>query len=208
MTGTKAAASAALHPDTRRLHRHILGQVVATGRVPTRADLATTARGLEVDVAAALRELADADLLVFGSTGEIRAAYPFSPIPTRHRMTLDSGVRVSAMCAVDALGTSAMIGRPVAIASREPDGRAVVTITVNGDRAVWDQPDAVVYKATSGCGTGSAERTCGFVNFFGTEDAAHAWAARHPELTGGRVMSRDDALARGIAEFGQLLRDP
>lgn len=205
--GTKTAASAALSPGTRRLHRLVLGHVVATGQVPTHADITTMAAERGVDVVPALRELCEADLLVFGSAGEIRAAYPFSPTPTRHRMTLDTRVHVSAMCAVDALGTSAMIGVPVVISSREPDGDAVVTVTVDGDYAVWEQPDAVVYRATSGRGTGSADRTCDFINFFATETAAHAWAARHPELT-GRLVTRDHALASGIAEFGQLLRDP
>jgi hypothetical protein len=202
---TKSALSAAAHPDARRLHRDILRQVVATGRVPTRATLVGSA--VDVDVAAALRELDEVDLLALDDTGEIRAAYPFSPTPTRHRLTLGTGVRVFAMCAVDALGTSAMVGVPVTIASSEPDDGPVVTITVDGADAVWDQPEAVVYRASNECGNRSVDRACRFINFFATEHGAHAWAARHPELT-GRVIDRADALAIGVAEFGHLLHDP
>jgi Alkylmercury lyase len=42
------------------------------------------------------------------------------------------------------------------------------------------------------------------MNFFATRAAAMAWAASHPEITGG-ILSQDRAPHIGISIFGQLL---
>jgi hypothetical protein len=126
-------------------------------------------------------------LVVRDPNGEPLAAYPFSAAPTPHRLTLGAGVSVHAMCAIDALGVSA---------------------TVDGDRATWEPPTAVVLAAaTADCCAPSAQRTCGYVNFFATNAAALAWAGDHPELSWA-LLDQPQALATAIAEFGPLLRDP
>jgi hypothetical protein len=43
------------------------------------------------------------------------------------------------------------------------------------------------------------------MNFFATWAAASAWAASHPEITGG-ILSQARALHVGIGIVGQLLR--
>jgi hypothetical protein len=43
------------------------------------------------------------------------------------------------------------------------------------------------------------------MNFFATRTAASAWAASHPEISGG-ILSQARALETGIGIFGQLLR--
>jgi hypothetical protein len=47
------------------------------------------------------------------------------------------GTAVYAVCAIDALGMSAMLGRPVAITAAEPDTGRASTVHVNGRRARW-----------------------------------------------------------------------
>jgi len=42
------------------------------------------------------------------------------------------------------------------------------------------------------------------MNFFTCRAAAAAWAASHPEITGG-ILSQGRALQVGISIFGQLL---
>jgi hypothetical protein len=51
----------------------------------------------------------------------------------------------------------------------------------------------------------SADRSCGYINFFTSRRAARAWARRHPEVT-GRLLAQDGALGIGIAEVGSLLQ--
>jgi hypothetical protein len=69
---------------------------------------------------AGLRRLAAADVLAFTADGQIRAAYPFSAAPTAIQVSWPGGPQVHAMCAIDALGMSAMLGCPVTITAAEP----------------------------------------------------------------------------------------
>jgi hypothetical protein len=55
------------------------------------------------------------------------------------------------------------------------------------------------------CAGPSASVCCGYMNFFATQAAATAWAASHPEISGG-ILDQARALQTGIGIFGQLLR--
>lgn len=202
----KACAALALSPPARRVHRWVLTAFAATGRAPARADLERMARDSDVDPGAALAELTGRDVLAVDEHGEIRAAYPFSPVPTRHRVSWEGGPTVYAMCAVDALGMSAMLDRPVTVTSTEPGTDRVITVHVDRDTARWNPGTAVVFAGTTGerC-CPSVDRTCSHINFFTAPDAAHAWAADNPGVS-GVVLDQDQALASGEAEFGALLR--
>jgi Alkylmercury lyase len=188
----------------RAVYQAVLRSFVHTGAGPSMSGLARHARPF--DVAQVLAELADGDFLYLGDAGQITAAYPFSALPTRHRVRISGEAAVFAMCAIDALGISAMTGRPVVIESADP--RTGEPITVNVDRAssTWDPATAVVYVGRTGgdCAGPSASVCCGSINFFATWAAASAWAASHPEITGG-ILSQARALQVGIGIFGQLL---
>lgn len=204
----KGRAAAALTPSTQRLHRLVLTVFAETGRAPARTDLQRMARDHAIACGPALTELTTRDVLAVDERDEIRAAYPFSPAPTRHRVTWDGAAGAYAMCAIDALGMSAMLGVPVTISSSEPGAERTVTVTVDHDTARWHPDTAVVFAGHTGGDTAccpSVDRTCGHINVFTTADAARAWAANNPGVT-GVVLDQDQALANGIAEFGALLR--
>lgn len=202
----KNSAAAQLTPPARRLQLAVLTSFAETGRPPARTDLLRLADDLGTDPAAALAELADRDVVAFDDHGEIRAAYPFSPTPTAIRVTWGGGPTTYAMCAVDALGMSAMLGRPVTITATEPDGDRAVTVEVDGDQAAWTPDTAVVFAGTtSDACRPSVDRTCGTINFFTSHEAAHQWAHHHPDVTGS-LLDQPEALACGITEFGALLR--
>ena len=94
-----------------------------------------------------MRQLHAADFLRLDAGGAISAAYPFSPAPTPHLVTISGGPQVYAMCAIDALGIAAMLGKTVTISSSEPGTGAPVTVTVPaaGGAAVWEPGTAVVF---------------------------------------------------------------
>lgn len=200
----KCAATNALAPPARRLHLAILAGFTATGHPPTRASLASI-EGVDVDTA--LAELVERDVVALDQRGELRAAYPFSPTPTPHLVTWDCGPTVHAMCAIDALGMSTMLDRPVTITSTEPDTGHPITIDVDRATARWNPDTAVVFAATTDDDTccPSVDRICGHINFFTTPDAAHTWATRHPHLT-GTLLDQHQALTNGIAEFGTMMQ--
>jgi hypothetical protein len=112
------------------------------------------------------------------------------------------------MCAIDALGISAMTGLPVVIESADPSTDDPVTVHVDGATSTWNPATAVVhagYTAGSQCDGPSASVCCGYMNFFATRAAASAWAASHPEIIGG-ILGQARALQTGIGIFSQLLR--
>ena len=204
----KCECASRLSRPGRLVHQAILRVFAHTGQAPSRTDLDQVADAAGVEPAAALAELERADLIVLDPHGELLAAYPFSAAPTPHRLTLGSGVSVHAMCAIDALGVSAMLGQPITVTSAELDTGRPVTVRLDGDQATWQPPTAVVLAAATGdCCAPSAQRTCGYINFFPTDAAALAWAGDHPELSWA-LLDQPRALATAIAEFGPLLRDP
>lgn len=207
---TNARADIALTLQTRLVHRGVLAAFIEAGRAPGRRDLEHLARDTGTDLRAVLGELADRDLIALDERGELRAAYPFSPAPTAIRVTWPGGPAAYAMCAIDALGMSAMLDRPVTITATEPGSGQLIAIDVDHHRARWRPRRAVVFAGTiADCDAccPSVDRSCGHINFFTRRRAARAWASDHPDIT-GTILSRRQALRWGIAEFGALLHQP
>ncbi|HEU0041670.1 MAG TPA: alkylmercury lyase family protein [Jiangellaceae bacterium] len=203
----KGQAAAALTPAARLVHLRALTSFANTGRALRRDEIVRLARTHGADADDVLAELAERDVIAFDGRGEIRAAYPFSPTPTAIRVTWAGGPTAYAMCAIDALGMSAMLDRPVTITASEPGTGHMVTVEVDGDHAEWQPNTAVVFAgATDDECCPSVDRTCGHINFFTSDEIARAWADQHAEIT-GTVLGRSQALALGAAEFGTLM-DP
>jgi len=188
----------------RAVHQAVLRSFVNSGAAPGTASLAE--HSAPFDVAQVLAELADGDFVCLDDAGQITAAYPFSPLATRHQVHISGHATVFAMCAIDALGISAMTGLPVVIDSSDPSTGEPVTVHVDGATSTWDPATAVVYIGwTGGPREGpSASVCCGYMNFFATRPAAAAWAVSHPQITGG-ILDQNRALEMGIGIFGQLL---
>ena len=188
----------------RAVHQAVLRSFVQAGEAPDIAALAGHAAPFEVSQV--LAELAGGDFLYLDEAGQITAAYPFSALPTRHRVQIAGRAAVFAMCAIDALGISAMTGLSVAIESDDPSTGEPISVNVDGDTSMWDPATAVVYvgRTTDKCAGPSASVCCGYMNFFATRAAASTWAAAHPEITGG-ILGQGRALQVGIGIFGQLL---
>ncbi len=190
----------------RQVHQAVLTAFARTGRPPARGELERLARSLGASPDAVRAELAEADAIAFNADLEIRAAYPFSPVATPIRVSWAGSPAAYAMCAIDALGVSAMLGLPVTITAAEPGTGRIITVHAVGSQARWHPRTAVVFAGSAGdvCRS-AAERSCGYINFFASRRAARAWARRHPEVT-GRLLTRQGALAIGIAEFGTVLQ--
>jgi hypothetical protein len=202
----KSTATAALTPPARRLHQWVLTAFAETGHAPRREDLDRAARDRGIEPDQAVTGLITQDVLALDEHGEIRAAYPFSPNPTSHVLHWAGGPTAYAMCAIDALGVSAMLDRPVTITSTEPGTGATITVDVDHDRAQWTPDTAIVLAgATNDTCCPSVDRTCGHINFFTSSHAAQTWQTAHPHIT-GIILDQTQALACGVAEFGALMR--
>lgn len=198
-----------LSGPARRVHQAVLAAFTTAGQPPPAAEIERLASAAGGDPDRVRAELTDADLLAFTPGGQVRAAYSFSPVPTQVRVGWAGGPpRVYAMCAIDALGLSAMLGQPVTITAAEPDTGRPVSVRVDAGHARWTPRTAVVFSGDAGDpGCPLVDRCCGYISFFSTGRAARAWARRHREIT-GTVLRRDAALRHGIAAFGTLLQSP
>jgi hypothetical protein len=196
--------AAALPPELRAVHRRVLWHFAATGVAPTLAELAQVVADAGVDPQAALRRLAEDDLLAVEEAGRLVAAYPFSPTPTRHRVEVD-GVPVYAMCAIDALGIPAMLDRDATITSTDPQTGRPVTVRVTGRAVVFDPPETVLVYAATDRGGRSVDTCCSTINFFADAVSAQRWIGAHPHLT-AEVLDQERAVALGRGIFGPLLR--
>ena len=167
--------SARLTPTAYQFYCAILRSFPARGVPPDPTELGQLAEHFAVPLAATLADCVAQDLLqVDAATGRIRAAYPFSGVPTAHQVTLvsdptgrgDRGAReepngrttrpVFAMCALDALGIPLMLRREATIVSHDAltHERVEVNVAPRGDASLatlagwnarWDPPSAVVY---------------------------------------------------------------
>jgi hypothetical protein len=202
----------------RAVQQRVLRSFAQTGEPPAMTELDQAAARYSTDGRAVLALLHAADFLRLDAAGAISAAYPFSAVPTPHVVQIGHGPAVFSMCAIDALGIAAMVGRSVTICSAEPGTGTAVTVTVPAGRgrAIWQPKGALVYAGRQdACGTCAARDAavpsvaadvcCGFINFFASRASAAAWSTAHPEVT-GQILSQRKALTAGIQIFGSLLR--
>lgn len=227
----------------RAVHQRVLSAFAGTGQPPTAAELDEAARPYGATGAEVMSRLHAADFLRLDERGTLSAAYPFSPAPTPHRVQISGGPQVHAMCAIDALGIAAMVGKDVTVRSADLGTGDPIAITIpahpstgndagnNAAAVVWEPASAVLFygQQQPDCGTCppdtphgipagapaqeatgatalpvAADICCGTINFFTSAESAHAWASRHPHVT-GQVLTHHDAWQIGVRIFGPLL---
>ncbi|WP_148086321.1 alkylmercury lyase family protein [Micromonospora sp. HM5-17] len=192
-----------LPPGLRQVHQAILRHFAATGTAPTYADLRPVADAAGMKTAETLRELARHDLIAANQAGRLVAAYPFSPTPTPHRVSLGN-VDTYAMCAIDALGMPFMLRTNAVITSTDPHTGQPVHVTIANSAATWQPTEAVVvYAAISAAGR-SVDTCCSTINFFTNASAARAWISAHPSLA-ATILNQDQAVTLGRDIFEPLL---
>jgi HAMP domain-containing protein len=194
-----------LDPVQRAAHQAILRAFARTGRPPQPAALDQVTVGTGHTTAEVLESLHALDAIRLTRDSEIAVAYPFSAMPTRHRVRIDGRTDAYAMCAVDALGISAMLGADARIESVDVTSGQPVTVTMAADgAAVWQPTTAVVFIGAGAGGGPSADVCCDYLNFFADRAAAVAWTSTHPQIP-GQILSQAEAEHLGTTLFGTLL---
>jgi Alkylmercury lyase len=94
----------------QRVRQQVYTEVLATGRIPTSAELAATLTSEPPAVQAALIRLAEARVLVLQPGGEILMTPPFSAVPTPFLVIAEDTWQTYGNCIWDALGVLAMKG--------------------------------------------------------------------------------------------------
>jgi hypothetical protein len=150
-----------------------------------------------------LDALHEGDFVRVDSGRRIVSAYPFSGVPTSHRVTLPNGVEVFAMCAIDALGISPMLDADATIFSTDPHNGDTVTVTFRDGRTTWNPPGAAVVLTVPTIDGPAAEVCCRDLNFFTSKTSAQSWVDTHHT---GLVLTPAEAEHQARNTFGSLLR--
>ncbi len=191
-------------PAERTIHQAILRAFATDGAAPAAAALEQLAAPFGIAAAELLARLHDRDVIRLGPGGTIRAAYPFSAVPTPHRVQLAHGPSVDAMCVIDALGIPAMLDTNAVVSTTAPAGGQPITVTITNGRSVWNPATAVVFiGARVGAGP-SADICCDYLNAFPDRAAGQRWANTHPEAPGD-IVDGADAEQLGQRIFADLL---
>lgn len=211
-----------------RFYRALLLAFPEHGGAPDRAALTRLASVCGVPLEPTLALLARKDCVRRDSTtGAIRAAYPFSGVPTPHRVTLPASgqgaapTQIYAMCALDALGIPLMLRRSAVITSvdaltggavrvmvtpSDADALESVAQGVAGWMATWEPATAAVFARHEqhDCTGDASCACCPLTNFFGAPAHAADWLATNGWPDGG-LLTQAEALRRAHALFAGLL---
>jgi hypothetical protein len=157
-----------------------------------------------------LQRLRQRDLIVLDVAGAmVTAAYPFSGLPTAHRVTVRD-VTVHALCAIDALGLGGMLGADAVINSVCAHCGAPVKMVVceGGQRLQAHQPaTAVVWAGTRYAGGCAATSGCTLKPFFCSDTHLEAWRGNTDPGGAGIRLPVPVAFQVGFALFGPMLAD-
>jgi hypothetical protein len=182
----------------------ILRTFLGAGRPPQASELRAAAGELDLDVDAALGQLAAVDLVHAGSGGRIVVAYPFSARDTGIRVRAAGGPAIWAMCAIDALGIPQMAGCDATIEATDPWSREPVRIDCSHSRWSWRPASAVVLVAGDGHGGTLAQCSCPLITFHVGKQNALDYLNSQPGAAGG-VLSKQKAHALAGKIFSGLL---
>lgn len=168
-----------LDAHTRKIHDTIRRCYITAGRAPTLAEL----NAVSPQAPAALRTLADKDIIVTDAEGEVTGAYPFSSEPRTSRIEIN-GHSVHAMCALDALAPSAMAHCKSRVVSRCAATQEEVIVELD-DRKILNADETrdlfvgINWQAARSA-TSCATSLCTEMLFLKGEAVAHQWQAENP----------------------------
>lgn len=203
----RAEKWAGLDPAEDRIWQAVLRGFAAMGRAPDARSVAA-ATGLDAAaVPAWLGSLRRRDLVVLGADGAVTAAYPLCAWESGHRIRL-GGVVVNALCAIDALGTGAMVERDTIIESSCPECSAQIRVTTRSDGHRLDTVSpatAVVWSGLRYADNCAAVSGCTVKRFFCSDEHLQAWRDRADPTCAGFRLSLEAAFQVGKALFVPML---
>lgn len=146
------------------------------------------------EVALAFKEIEERAGMEFfdENTGTVKWYWPFSSRDHGVTVTLEGAMPVYARCAIDALGTSAMYGKPARISVKTPIFHKDLLLEIDGKR---------IGRTSGGVVVGYKKDDCDNMLFFSSIEEFREYQKRNPG-SGIELYDLDRALTRGIASFG------
>ena len=106
-----------LSSHERKLRTILLNKIFQlNGPVPL-SEIMLQADDAAIDVSPTLASLKEKGLIALQDDGSVTSMYPFSAVPTRHKVQLKDGRSFFAMCAIDSLGIAYELEEDASITS-------------------------------------------------------------------------------------------
>lgn len=193
-------AGPSISPGTRVAYWYILEAFPRSGRAPTLEEMERDLVFPKDEIVGILDSLVAAGAIrVQPSTHAVLDAYPYSGVPTRHRVELDNGTSVYCMCAVDAFYVPFLIEHDLTIRSRCFFCRSDVEVRVEHRAIVAARPEqAVIWNS-------AAPYDCPKTNFFCSQAHLLKWRETAADEQ-GRVYTLDEALNAGKTAAERMLK--
>jgi mercuric reductase len=194
-----------------RVWRAILVGFAYSGAAPATSEVAIAVQMAEAEAVSLLSMLRERDLIVLGPDDTtVTAAYPFCTWETGHRVRLGESVAANALCAIDALGTGAMLERDTLIGSacRSCGAPILIETCEHGHSLRSVTPDgAVVWSGLRYADNCCATSGCEMKTFFCSDEHLEAWRLQADPAGIGFRLSIGEALQVGKAIFVPMLAD-
>ncbi|MBI1774463.1 MAG: hypothetical protein HYR63_03860 [Proteobacteria bacterium] len=206
-SGLMAKWSTELEPGQDLAWRTVLELFARLGRAPRLKEIASELDMPEEKLAAVLHQLHGRDLIgVDENQSAIVHAYPLAQRDTGHRVELN-GVRLNALCAVDALGMGSMYRRDVAIQSacRCCGTEIRITTAQRGTALASRSPAGSVVWYDHAYEQTAAASCCPMIAFFCSDAHLQVWLTRQVPARIGCRLALDEAFEVGRAIFGPVL---
>lgn len=193
-----------LLPDVdRRVHRALLLGMTTIGAVPSYDALVSATGVPSGEIPARLQALAQADYLALDDAGRVTCLYPFSAVPTAHVVVLGTERRF-AMCAIDALGMAAMLGRAVRVESMCANCGKAIRLDVEPGRIARADPSAPVVITRRSGDEPACDTCCPFTLFACGPAHGAELEAQSPEA---ELVSLAEAIRHAETIFGDFLAE-
>lgn len=105
-----------LEEDEREVRLALLSCFIDSSGPVACTGLAAKLQKADIDVPVTIKRLEKKGLIVIQS-GAISGLYPYSAIPTKHKVQLHDGRSIFAMCAIDALGVAYELEQNIKVSS-------------------------------------------------------------------------------------------
>lgn len=163
--------------------------------------------GLSADAVGEALASLNASGAIYLTNGTVTAAYPFSGVPTQHRVRY-GGTAIYACCAIDALAVPSMVDEAATVESHCAHCDRAITVQMRKNLILSSQPEdpAVFCVARDCCETGPTVLTrCPHINFFCGSGHMRRWEDENPGLTGDG-LSLSQAVTRACETFAPIIQ--
>jgi mercuric reductase len=189
-------------PHIKKVHQAVLRSFAERGRILTKDEIAQMVPNLD-DTVSVLKQN---DLVVFNCAGEPFGSYPFTMESRAHKVQVNSH-HVHAMCALDSLGISPMVGHDTVIESKCSETGAPIRIeqscrTLKNVEQLKDVYFGIAWNAPGSC---CANSLCTEMIFLKGSDVAQKWQSTSP--SGREIFDIHEAVEFASEFFQPLLAD-